>query len=231
MTVGPDLDWLADDEGNLRPEVARGLQDAPPAAPAARAVRPITPRPRPLAAQHFPPAVRAPGRSISVAPILLGVSAALIGFGLGVWHVGNQANENKGLLLTPSAHMAGRTAFANGVNVNVRSGPGLGYPPIVKLASSEGLQVGVEQEGWFAVTTNTGLNGWVFGAFLHGQSRVDRGAAVVTQTLTTGADTQRVVLRPGDKVFVVQNTDGHLDVILPTGRKLRITPEAIARVD
>ena len=34
MTLGPDLDWLADAEGTLRPEAARAIAQPPGTAPA-----------------------------------------------------------------------------------------------------------------------------------------------------------------------------------------------------
>ena len=107
VTVGPNLDWLADDEANLRPEVARDLQDAPPppappAAAAGRAPMPGLPQPPRPAAQPYAPAAHTPSRSTFIVPILLGVIAALIGFGLGAWLVGRPVIEGKGLALVPT---------------------------------------------------------------------------------------------------------------------------------
>ena len=133
--------------------------------------------------------------------------------------------------MAPATTTTGPTAFANGFNVNIRSGPGLNFSPVSKLMAGEGVVVRAEQDGWFAVTTNAGTNGWVFGAFLRGHGNADHGAAVVTQLMSFDGDVQRVVLRPGEKVFVVRNGDGQTDVVLPTGRRLRVPDEVLARVD
>lgn len=238
MTVGPDLGWLADDEGNLRPEVARDLFGAavppppgppapapiqPPVAGAAQARRPLAP---PLA-----PVVRVRVAPLPIVPLLLGVIGTLVGFSFGIWFVGRPMVRHDERSLVPETTAAGRAAFVNGLDVNVRTGPGLSFPPILKLTAGEDLLVGAERDGWFAVTTNTGMSGWVFGAFLRGEGSADRGAAIVTQLLTSDGVGQRVVLRPGDKVFVVRNGDGQADVVLPTGRRLRVAPEALIRVD
>lgn len=238
MTIGPDLDWLADAEGNLRPQVARDLLEAQPppaprqpATPPAQPPIPTVPQPRRPVAQPFGPAVRVSGASIPVVPILLGVIVALVGFALGTWFAQRPIANNEELTMAPVTAPAARAMVVNGVNVNVRSGPGLNFPPILKLTPGESLLVRAEQEGWCAVTTNTGTSGWVFGAFLRGHGNADQGAAIVTQLLTSSGDVQRVVLRPGDKVFVVQNGDGRAGVILPTGRRLSVAPEALIRVE
>jgi hypothetical protein len=123
------------------------------------------------------------------------------------------------------------TASVNGINVNLRTGPGLGFPVTARLLPGEGVVLRDEREGWFAATTMTGMSGWVFGAFLRGSGSPDRGAAVVRQLLTSNASGPFVVLRPGDKVFFVQDGAGQVDVILPTGRRLRVAPEALVRVE
>lgn len=238
MTVGPDLGWLADDEGNLRADVARDLLGAPlPPAPGPPAPAPVRPpvvaaaqARRPLA-QPVVPVGLVQVATLPIVPLLLGVIGALVGFSFGIWFVGRPIARHDGLSLVPETTAAGRAAFVNGLDVNVRSGPGLSFPPILKLTAGESLLVGAERSGWFAVTTNTGMSGWVFGAFLRGQGSANQGAAVVTQFLTSDGIGQRVVLRPGDKVFVVRNGDGQTDVILPTGRRLRVAPEALTRVD
>lgn len=238
MTIGPDLDWLADAEGNLRPQVARDLLEAPPppaprqpATPPAQPPIPAVPQPRRPIAQPLGPAVRASRSSIRVVPILLGVIVALVGFVLGTWFAQRPIANNEGLTMVPVTTSAARAMVVNGVNVNVRGGPGLNFPPILKLTPGEALLVRAEQAGWCAVTTSTGTSGWVFGAFLRGHGNADQGAAIVTQLLISSGDVQRVVLRPGDKVFVVQNGDGRADVILPTGRRLSVAPEALIRVE
>ena len=238
MTVDPDLDWLADEEGNLRPQIARDLVEAPPppapgpmARMPARPPEPPTPHPRRPVSQPPEPAVRVSAPSNPVVAFSLGLIAALIGFGLGISVVRHPGVSSEGLTASLAATPVGRPASANGINVNVRSGPGLNFPTISKLMAGEGLVVRAEQDGWFAVTTNAGTNGWVFGAFLRGHGNADHGAAIVTQLMSFDGDVQRIVLRPGDKVFVVRNGDGQTDVVLPTGRRLRVPAEVLARVD
>jgi hypothetical protein len=236
VTIGPDLDWLADDEGNLRPHVARELANAPPLEP----VRQPEPQPEPrrvaeqVARHHAtPPAPRIAhpfARPRVSAPLLMAgvLLAGLVGFAVGKWPrtaVESSEGAAAGVAATASS------ALVNGINVNLRTGPGLGFPVLARLVPAEALQVRGEQAGWYSVATNTGLGGWVFGAFLRGARTADRGPAVVTQLLASDGNGPGVVLRPGDKVFVARQPNGSSEIVLPNGRHLRVSPDVLALVD
>jgi hypothetical protein len=133
--------------------------------------------------------------------------------------------------LQPATTEAMPMATINGINVNLRTGPGLGFPVIARLSPGEGVMLREERDGWFATTTMSGVGGWVFGAFLRGSRLPDRGAAVITQRLGGGGYGPFVVLSPGDKVFYVRHASGQVELVLPTGRRLRVAPEALVRVD
>lgn len=261
MTIGRDLDWLADDEGNLHPEVSREIMHAatpdagqpphpPPAPPAPRqaeAPRPgqvARPDPAPPPERHAEarPQVQVVERQVPVLlpvarprPALhwLGVVAAaagLTGLLIGRWlpvpaspTSGVSSNTESPLLTAPMA-------LVSGVNVNLRTGPGLGYPVVARLLPGEGLRIGQEREGWCAVTTNTGVSGYVFAAFLRGLRLPDRGAAQVVRPLTSNGE-PRIVLRPGDKVFYVREPSGSTLVLLPTGRRLWVSNDDLAPLD
>ena len=133
--------------------------------------------------------------------------------------------------LQPASTEAIPTATINGINVSLRTGPGLGFPVTARLSPGEGVMLREERDGWFATTTMTGTGGWVFGAFLRGSRLPDRGAAVITHMLASGGFGRIVMLRPGDKVFYVRDDAGQVEVLLPSGRRLRVAPEALVRVD
>jgi hypothetical protein len=236
VTIGPDLDWLADDEGNLRPQVAQELANAPPPEPMRPEPQPL-PRPQRvieqvvgrLAAAPVPRFVR-PGQRPRVSLTLLAcgvVLAGLVGFAVGKWRSSGVHPVDVGSTASTTAPLA----LVNGTNVNLRSGPGLAFPVLARLLPGESLQVRDEQEGWYSVTTSTGLAGWVFGAFVRGRTTPDRGPALVTQLLASDGSGPRVILRPGDKVFVVRQSDGSTEIVLPTGRHLRVSSNVLAPVE
>ncbi len=122
-------------------------------------------------------------------------------------------------------------ALVNGINVNFRTGPGLTFPVAARLNPGERLALHEERDGWFAAITTSGTRGWVFGAFLAGIGTNNHGAAVVRRTLSSDDQGLLVTLQPGDKVYFVRNRGGRTEVILPTGQRLRVAPEYLARVD
>jgi uncharacterized protein YraI len=237
VTVDPNLDWLADEEGNLRPQIARELANAPPPEPAPQ------PRPRPepvhvaghvvrqLVPALTPRVVRPVARTRVPVPLLVGgiLLAGMIGFAAGRWR--GAAIERSAGSAVPDVSAAVAGALVNGTNVNLRSGPGLRFPVLARMTPGEAVEVRGEQAGWCSVTTSTGVGGWVFGAFLRGIRTDNRGAAVVTRFLASDGGGPRVVLRPGDKVFVERQGDGSTEIVLPSGRRLRVSPDVLAPAD
>jgi len=262
VTVGPDLDWLADDTGDLHPDVARQLQAAPvepqpqahPApvrdvAPTRQPVAPVreprrTPAPmrpapaRPAAARQ----VATPGRILTVdSPrlpwwtVLLIAVSVLAGGVVGRWvPVPSHEQPSPGLVssslgaIAPGVAPGGATV--NGSNVNLRSGPGLGFPAVAKLFDGNLLHLGEERDGWYAATTAAGVPGYVFGAFVRGVPRGDRGPGRVVHPLVSD-DSPPVVLRAGEKVFLTRDVSGQFLVTLPTGRRLRVSPSDVDALD
>jgi hypothetical protein len=237
VTIGPDLDWLADDEGNLRPQVARELANAPPPEPMRPEAEPL-PEPRRVVGQVVRRLAAAPvprvawtaeRPRVSLTLLVLGVGlAGVIGFAVGKWR--SSAVHPMGEVVGPTP-TAAPLALVNGHNVNLRSGPGLAFPALARLLTGEALQVRDEQAGWYSVTTSTGLGGWVFGAFVRGRAAPDRGPALVTKLLASDGSGPRVILRPDDKVFVARQPDGSTVIVLPTGRDLRVSPNVLAPIE
>lgn len=255
MTLDPNLDWLANDEGDLRPEALRAIEAEQQRVAAARSAaqgqqRPAgatraaqaDPRPaqRPAENQIVRPSAPPAGGTATLSLVIAAVLAVAVVSGLiGALTASHLA---RGKTRTPSfmselptsteVTLRGQpTASVTGINVNLRTGPGIGYPVAARLMPGEDVVLRGERNGWFAASTLVGASGWVFGAYLRGSASSDRGAAVITETLTSDGFGAHVVLRPGDRVFVARNSTGQYDVILPTGRRLRVPAEALSRVD
>jgi SH3-like domain-containing protein len=238
VTVGSDFGSLADDEGNLRADVARFLgEQPPPAAPRAAG------RPEPAPAQRYPtqfgprlaiPRVAVPANWVPVVVI----AAALVGLTLGRWsspkrdHVDSPTNQ----IVAQSAAIAApvqapATAVVNGVNVNLRSGPGLYSPAIWKLGPGDVVRIGEEHDGWFAVETSAGLKGFVFGALLCGASSGQGRPATVVALLRGLVNGAELNLRPGDRVLARLEDEFGATILLPSGTYLRVPPNALAFLD
>lgn len=235
MTIGPDLNWLADDDGTLRAEAARVVGQATPPA-AAPATPPSQPqarphaRPQPVAASSR----RRAGLPATWWPVVV-IGALLVGVGLG--HRGAPANHAETASSTPPNAQAlgiaagASTAEVSGVNVNIRTAPSALAPALSKLRSGEVLRLGSEHAGWFAVETTSGLQGFVFGGLLHGAASSEGRPAVVTKFLRAEVDGQTVLLRPGGRVLARPIGDGTAAALLPTGIHLEIAIHDLAFLD
>lgn len=266
MTIGPDL---TDDNGRLRPEVARVLQEVPdrplppqrqephapigaPEAILADPVPPAVPRPRVAPARDLNeprrtlPPILGPRRQdgLPVREIRLAIpdlAAARVSLGnalLLTILVGGLSlyagTRMSGRVAWPAAHSVepeatapgsiegSRAGVITGINVNLRSGAGLGYPVITKLDSGESISLLDERDGWCSVATSSGAMGWVFGAYVSGMASPARGPAIVQRTMLAGSSPTRLVLRPGERVIHERTRDGRHIALLPDGRRIGV---------
>ena len=290
MTIGPEDFDLTDDNGRLRPEVARALQEVPDrplvvprgAAPPAAvpALPPAPPIPPPVAAvpvraeapwpvpapQPVPidlPVRPAGGRlraglpvreltltlpdlaaaRVSLIPLLLIVAltaivAGFLGTRVALRSMGPEtakSENSRSLLESPSTHLGTPTpspgATVSGINVNLRTGPGLGFPVATRLMPGEGLSVREEREGWCAVTTAAGASGWVYAALIRGRNEPGERPAVVRRLFVSDGFGVRVVLRPGQKVLRLAGADGSSTALLPDGRRVAVPGEVLVDAD
>jgi len=283
VTVGPDL---TDDNGRLRAEVARAIQNVPdgplplapevawpeavveptPAAPAA--VQPVAALPAPagvevpvarrLVGQRFAPPVpnlpplppteiRIPVPRLFVSPVPFGtvlVGAVLVAL-LALYggthlsrqpaerfsaaeSIGEQPKQQVAANNTPGESTPG--GAISGINVNLRAGPGLGYPVLTKLLDGQPVLVREARDGWASITTNTGVSGWVFGAYVSGAASNSRVPAVVRRLMVGGVGSSRVVLRPGDRVLHERSDDGRTIALLADGRRIVVGAGGLADV-
>jgi len=283
VTIGPDL---TDDNGRLRPEVARAIQNVPdgplplapeigwpeaagapaPVAPAAaqpaavppaRAdipapvpVRPVAPRFVPQA-PNLPPAqpleIRIPVPRLFTAPVPFGMAlvcagiAVVLALNAGA-RFGNQPGDRSSVLenivaesrrdtvaSTTSVESTPRGAIS-GINVNLRGGPGLGYSVMTKLMDGQAVVVREARDGWVSITTNSGISGWVFGAYVSGAASSSHVPAVVRRLMVGGVGSSRVVLRPGDRVLHERSDDGRDIALLADGRRMVVGEGGLADV-
>ena len=279
MTVGPDLDWLADTEANIRPEVAHILEtrpnviiepavepareDAPPLRDARRPnERPVPPAPDREPVQRRPPLehvgrrtpprpeayeIRIPVPAVAVMRVPLGM--ALLCAGL-VSVLALYAGARYGARLAGPSTDTGAVApmssigasvpsmpvgstthgTISGINVNLRSGPGLGYSVVAKLQDGESVSLADERAGWISISTNSGMAGWVFGAYVGGTARANQSPAIVRRLLVGGLGATRVVLRPGERVLHRQAPNGQDIALLPDGRQVAVEEGGLADV-
>ena len=167
--------------------------------------------------------------------VLLIAVSAIAGGVVGRWvPVPSHEQPSPGLVsnslgaIAPGEAPAGATV--NGSNVNLRTGPGLGFPVVAKLFDGDLLHLGEERDGWYAATTAAGVPGHVFGAFVRGVPRGDRGPGRIVHPLVSDGSPP-VVLRAGEKVFLTRDVSGQFLVTLPTGRRLRVSPSDVDALD
>lgn len=175
--------------------------------------------------------------SMMVVAALAALAAGLIGASVGSRGIRRPAlvpspTSDVPATTPPSASIPSSSApvSVNGVNVNLRTGPGLGFPVISKLFDRDLLHLGEERDGWYAATTAAGVPGYVFGAFVRGAPRGDRGPGLVVHPLVSDGSPP-VVLRAGEKVFLTREASGQFLVTLPTGRRLRVSPNDVDPLD
>lgn len=157
-------------------------------------------------------------------------ASAIAGVAVGRWTSASRMDGVRQPEAPAAPGTAVPAAFVNGINVNLRSGPGLSYPVVARLQDGEGLILAGERAGWCSVSTMTGASGYVFGAFVRGAPWVDRGAGRIVRSLVSDGSPS-VVLRSGDKVFVSRLSDGSFIVTLPTGRQWRVSPNDVDLLD
>ena len=236
MTLGPDLDWLADSEGTLRPDAARAIAQPTEAAPPPalqRAVANAPPRAiRPPLQPRIPRIVLAPAW---VPVVIIGV--AIAGVVVGRWSGSKSlpATSTSAFLTNQRTSVASpspvRHAVVNGVNVNLRTGPGLFAPVLGKLVPGETVRLGDERSGWFVVETSSGLRGFVFGALLRGAGSVEGAPATITEPLRAVVVGETLDLRPGQRVLARPDGSGVTTILLPTGVRLGVPQHALAVLD
>lgn len=275
MTVGPDL---TDDNGRLRPDVARAIQNVPdrplpigrdvewpeaigapapavPAAPQPIAVPPAVvempaqailrpagqrfAHPVPNAAGAAPLEIRIPVPqvlattvpawmaltcAVAVAALAL-IAGARLGPGIGGHSTafgGSTGTPPKGSVADSTPVESPARGAIVGINVNLRSGPGLGYAIVTKLTDGQPTTIRDERNGWVSITTSSGIAGWVYGAYLSGAPNSTFVPAVVRRLMIGGAGSSRVVLRPGDRVLHERGGDGRSIALLPDGRRMTV---------
>jgi len=201
MTADQGLDWLADDEANLRPEVAEVLADVvPPAAPGPAGGVPL-------------------GRLVRAA---VGVAIAVVVI---AWIGHGCSTRAPRATSTPAP-----AGIVFGEAVNLRSEPALTGLALGKLYQGEWLAVLGSSAGWLRVRSDRLGEGWVFGAYIRGGTGgAVPGLMVRRIVLPAGAGSG--LLRSGDKVLVESvRADGPAMLALPDGRHVEVPADAVVLV-
>jgi len=176
--------------------------------------------------------------SMLVVATLAAVAAGLIGASVGSKGIRRLGVEPDLGSVTPTATAtppagpsSSTPALVNGVNVNMRTGPGLGFAVAARLIPGEGLSVREERAGWCSVTTAVGTRGWVYAALIRGRNEPGERPAVVRQLFVSDGFGARVVLRPGQKVLRLGEADGNSTVLLPDGRRVAVPAGVLVDAD
>lgn len=172
--------------------------------------------------------------SMLVITAIAAAAAGLFGASVGLKGIGQHGVAPNIVAGTPTTTEAttpvtpsSTPAFVNGVNVIMRTGPGLGFPVASRLMLGEGLSVREERDGWCSVTTAAGASGWVYAALIRGHMESGSRPAVVRQMFVSDNSGTRVVLRPGQKVLRLLGPDGISTALLPDGRRLTVPGEVL----
>jgi hypothetical protein len=180
---------------------------------------------------------------VSLIPLLLIVAltaivAGFLGTRVALRSMGPETTKSEishSLPQSPPTHLGtpapSTGATVSGVNVNMRTGPGLGFPVAARLLPGEGLSVSEERGGWCAVTTAAGASGWVYAALIRGRNEPGERPAVVRRLFVSDGFGARVVLRPGQKVLRLGGADGSSTALLPDGRRVAVPGEVLVDAD
>lgn len=201
MTAQSDLDWLADESGDLRPAVADALAGVPPRA----ARRPVEPHPRD----------RLLGPTLAAALGAVLIVSALRGC------------QPRAVHTTASSTQTG-TVFGDAVNL--RASPALASGALGKLFQGEALQVLDRSGGWIHVRSARLGEGWVFGAYVRGVNGAAVPGLMVRR-IALPAQIGSGLLQRGDKVVVESvGVNGYALLALPDGRHVQVPADAVVLV-
>ena len=210
----------------------------PPAMAAARAAFPQRPVRQLVVTVPDLMATRVSFVSMVAVATLAAFAAGLIGASVGSRGIGRPGLVPSPALDNPTAATtttvippSSTPVSANGINVNMRTGAGLGFPVVARLMPGEALTIREEREGWCSVTTVKGASGWVYGGLIRGRNVPGEWPAVVRQLFVSDGFGARVILRPGQKVLQLTSADGSSVALLPDGRRISVPMEVLANAD
>lgn len=232
----PSHDWLADAEGNLRPEVARALVETLPAVATStgRAAAPARTRSN-ASPRRTPPRNTA---QVWLGTSVLWLGAVLVAVGvMAAWHHVHPATPSPsvqqivplpagGTVEDDSVQPTARPSII-GTNVVLRAAPSIEAEDLGRLSQGDAVAVAQCQDTWCAVRTAAGQSGWVFAAYVHGVRGPWVGPGIVTLLCRLDLAPEFPLLRPGDKVLVTAIADEHALLALPDGRHVAVPRDAV----
>lgn len=195
MTRIPPTTALADDEGNLRPEVAAMLGQAAESAPR---------RPQDAVARHS-------SARVAVA------SLAIIGIVSLGGHLIPRVRERFALQVPGKV-----TAQVIATNVLLRAEPGTGGTALGILQPEDQVEVLSLQDGWARVRAEED-EGWIYGGLLRGVGHGCLGAAAIVKPLQVATERGQVMLYRDMKLLVERDSaSGNVVAVLPDGRRVSV---------
>lgn len=203
-------DWLADEYGDLRPEVAQAGERVPGRAPVSGALRAVNRQ-----------------RRVSWAGWLVALGL-LISFAA-YWKLQGSAQPSvTARSVIVAAPPPAREATVFGTNVNLRASPGVNARVVDRLQEGQPLAISNYERGWYQVSASAGSKGWVFGAFVRGHRGPVAGPGVVIQPnrFPSGRKLSR-----DEKVLVEQRlADGQMILLFPDGERGRVSRNSVRLV-
>lgn len=242
--MATDDDWLADDEGNLRPEVARALGGRHPTGNGGDRVEG-----RETGSMSIPwwaQVIIAVAVVIVYASITSKEKVVIRDYSSQVGErttsqvltatkppESRQREAPRGLSgrggeVRDDRKAAIQDAFIVGGWVNLRKGPGIGYPVIGRCRPREAIHIGGHQDGWYEVSSESGRSGWIYGAYVSESIGPWLGTAVIIEPVGRGARNYEKGLYPGDRVLVQKRTTrSSIIVILPDGERMELREDQV----
>jgi len=237
--MAADDDWLADDEGNLRPEVARALGGRHPTGNGADRVEGR--ETESMSIPWWAQVIIAVAVVIVYASITSKEKVVIRDYSSQIGErtvsrvqAANEPPESRerealrgpsgrGSEVRDDRKTAIQDAFVVGGWVNLREGPGIGHPVIGRCRPREAIQIRGHQDGWCEVSGESGRSGWIFGAYVSESIGPWLGTAVIIEAVRRGARNYKKGPYPGDRVLVEKRTThSSIIVILPDGERMEL---------
>lgn len=211
MARAENRDWLADEFGDLRPEVAQALRaEQAPVGGGQAVVPPYVP---PGRQEHEPAAPIPAWFPTAIMALLIVLGITLIAFFI-AWNVRSWVER--------SASVQSYDTSVAATNVHLRTEPRLDGELRLILQPNQKLEVMEVRNGWAKVQA-AGQEGWVYGGLLRGVGNGFLGPATVLKPITVRTVTGPTVLWLGQKLLIEGHAaPGYVVAILPDGRRASV---------
>lgn len=212
MARATNRDWIADEFGDLRPEVAEALNAEGTRREARRAASP--PNVPPRGGSH-PPGAQFPSWLPGAILSLIIVVGLALGGALAVRKV-------RGHGRAPVVKMESFVTSVAVPNAKLRAKPDIHSMIVLVLQPNQRVEVVGLWNGWVRVHV-AGVDGWIYGGLLRSVGGNILGPATLIKPMVVKAYTGRIVLYLGQKLLIEgHSAPGYVVAVLPDGRRVSV---------